>query len=188
MPGLQGWAETRKTDREGRRPPIGEGRVEFREAVERTGTGSPIDESAPMMDVGCSSLSRKANRSRGGWLCAFRGLSVPAEGPGSELVSAACNAAREDGPERVPVVTRWRRDAGVQIGMQAQARESFGRAASGAPSQCVAVALFCGLAASMAASPGLGCQARRLVPDELHFLERAPSAICFLGADDGVPI
>ena len=52
-----------------------------------------------------------------------------------------------------------------------QARESFGHAASGAPSQRVAVALFCGLAASMAASPGLGCQARRLVPDELHFLE-----------------
>ena len=56
-------------------------------------------------------------------------------------------------------------------GLQAQARESFGSAASGAPSQRVAVALFCGLAASMAASPGLGCQARRLVPDELHFLE-----------------
>ena len=96
MPGLQGWAETRKTDREGRRPPIGEGRVEFREAVERTDTGSPIDESAPMMDVGCSSLSRKAKRSRGGWLCAFRGFSVPAEGPEAELVSSACNAARED--------------------------------------------------------------------------------------------
>ena len=61
MPGLQGWAETRKTDREGRRPPIGEGRVEFREAVERTDTGSPIDESAPTMEVGCSSLSRKAS-------------------------------------------------------------------------------------------------------------------------------
>ena len=59
----------------------------------------------------------------------------------------------------------------ARVGMQAQARESFGRAASGAPSQRVAVALFCGSAASMAASPGLGCQARRLVPDELHFLE-----------------
>ena len=71
-----------------------------------------------------------------------------------------------------PVVTRWRRDAGVQaVGMQAQARESFGSAASGAPSQRVTVALFCGSAASMAASPGLGCQARRLVPDELYFLE-----------------
>ena len=67
MPGLQGWAETRKTDREGRRPPIGEGRVEFREAVERTGTGSPIDESAPMMDVGCSSLSRKQQREEAGF-------------------------------------------------------------------------------------------------------------------------
>ena len=70
------------------------------------------------------------------------------------------------------VVMRWRRDAGVQaVGMQAQARESFGGAASGAPSQCVAVAFICGSAASMAASAGLGCQARRLVRDELHFLE-----------------
>ena len=60
---------------------------------------------------------------------------------------------------------------GWPLGLQAQARESFGSAASGAPSQRVAVALFCGLAASMAACPGLGCQARRLVPDELHFLE-----------------
>ena len=60
---------------------------------------------------------------------------------------------------------------GLASSMQAQARESFGGAASGAPSQCVAVAFICGSAASMAASAGLGCQARRLVRDELHFLE-----------------
>ena len=99
------------------------------------------------------------------------GFSVPAEGPGAEVRSGACNAAHEDGPERVPVVTRWRRDARESAGVQAQARESFGGAASGAPSQRVAVAFICGSAASMAASAGLGCQARRLVRDELHFLE-----------------
>ena len=99
------------------------------------------------------------------------GFSVPAEGSGAEVRSDACNAAREDGPGISGGDALASGCRCAKQGMQAQARESFGGAASGAPSQCVAVAFICGSAASMAASAGLGCQARRLVRDELHFLE-----------------
>ena len=184
---MQGWAETRKTDREGRRPPIGEGRVEFRHAVERTGTGSPIDESAPTMEVGCSSLQLHPTRSRGGWLCPFRGFSVPAEGPGAELVSGACNAAREDGPGMAGGDALATGYATAEPQACKQARESFGRAASGAPSQRVAVALICGSAASAAASPHMGGQQRRRQHDELHFLE-VRHLYLFPRCSDGVPI
>ena len=95
-------------------------------------------------------------------------FSVPAEGPGAEVRSGACNAAREDGPG---ISGGDALASGCRRAMQGQARESFGGAASGAPSQCVAVAFICGSAASMAASAGLGCQARRLVRHKLHFLE-----------------
>ena len=45
VPGLRGWAETRTTDRERRHPLIREGHIEVRQAIERTSTGSLIDES-----------------------------------------------------------------------------------------------------------------------------------------------
>ena len=171
MPGLQGWAEKRKTDREGRRPPIGEGRVEFRHAVERTGTGSPIDESAPTMEDGCSSLSRKTAQREEAGLAPSEAFSVPAEGAGSELVSAACKAAREDGPGIAGGDALATGYATAEPQACKQARDSFGRAASGAPSQRVAVASICGLAASAAASPHMGGQQRRRWHDELHFLQ-----------------
>ena len=166
MPGLQGWAETGKTDRKRRRPPIGEGRVEFRHAVERTGTGSPIDESAPTMEDGCSSLSRKTAQREEAGLAPSESLSVPAEGPGAEFVSAACKAAREDSPGMAGGDALATGYATAEPQACKQARESFGRAASGAPSQRVAVAFICGSAASMAALAGRGSQARRLVRDE----------------------
>ena len=170
MPVLRAWAEKRKTDRERRRPLIREGRVEFRQAVERTVPRLPIDESSL---VGCCLLllvAQTAQREEAG-LAPSEAFSVPAEGPGAELVSAACKAAREDGPGIAGGDALATGYATAEPQACKQARDSFGRAASGAPSQRVAVAFICGSAASMAASAGLGCQARRLVRDELHFIE-----------------
>ena len=112
------------------------------------------------MEVGCSSLSQK-KWSRGGWLCPFRGFSVPAEGPGAELVSGACNAAREDGPGMAGGDALATGYATAEPQACKQARESFGRAASGAPSQRVLAALVCASGASLAACPHAECQPSR---------------------------
>ena len=78
---------------------------------------------------------------------------MPAEGPGAELVSAACKAAREDSPGMAggdALATGY-----VTAEPQAckQARESFGRAASGAPSQLMGAAFARGSATSLATLP-----------------------------------
>ena len=143
--------------------------------MERTGTGSPIYESAPTMEDGCSSLSRKTAQREEAGLAPSESFSVPAEGPRAELVSDACKAAREDGPGIAggdALVTGY---ATAEPQACKQARESFGRAASGAPSQRVAVAFICGSAASMhdggVTPPGWAGQLCRRWHDELHFLE-----------------
>ena len=66
---------------------------------------------------------------------------MPAEGPGAELVSGSCKAAREDGPGIAGADALATGYATAEPQACKQARESFGRAASGAPSQRVAVAL-----------------------------------------------
>ena len=123
------------------------------------------------MEVGCSSLLLLVAQREEAGFAHSEAFSVPAEGPGAEVRSGACNAAREDGPGMAGGDALATGYATAEPQACKQARESFGRAASGAPSQRVAVASICGSAASAAASPHMGGQQRRRQHDELHFLE-----------------
>ena len=63
--GIARIGKKRKSDRERRRPPIREGRIEFSQAVKRTDPGSPLDKSAPEMVLAaappCANSDRGAN-------------------------------------------------------------------------------------------------------------------------------
>ena len=97
---------------------------------------------------------------------------MPAEGPGAEFVSAACKAAREDSPGVAGGDALATGYATAEPQACKQARDSVSGARRAAHlHSALPFAFICGSAASMAASAGLGCQARRLVRDELHFLE-----------------
>jgi hypothetical protein len=93
------------------------------------------------MEDGCSSLSRKTAQREEAGLAPSESFSVPAEGPRAELVSDACKAAREDGPGIAGGDALATGYATAEPQACKQARESFGRAASGVPSQRVTVRL-----------------------------------------------
>jgi hypothetical protein len=108
VPGLQGWAEKRKTDREGRRPLIREGHIEFRQAIERTSTGSLIDESrsrwtlaAPPPRARIAARGGLSRDSAEGVLCACQAaVGGACERPWAELVRDGASMAGGDGSGR----------------------------------------------------------------------------------------